>query len=241
MARFRTGLILEPPSREPDLATFAVTPIPDPPASVPAPTVADWQMADNDRLGCCAEAKVVHADMTWASILGIPYTYPGDDAVQAAYYAQTGGQDTGLVLTDELARWKTTGNLGSTIIDYKPVNPKNTKLVQQTIWIFGGIDTGVALPAIAQEQFNSDGSGIWALTGNSSDHNIEGGHDVWACGYDHNYIYAVTWGALVAITYSWWFTYVQQNFAIVPQLFAQYGGDGRGIQLPAVESYLTAC
>lgn len=237
--RFKLGMIHEPPSTEPDLATYATTAVPTPPPAVAAPDVADWQMACNERLGDCAEAKVVHADMTWAGILSLPYTYPGDEAVQEAYLAQTPGhQDTGLVLSKELSRWKSTGNLGSKILDYKPVNFKDTTLVQQVIWIFGGIDTGVNLPGVAQTQFRQDGSGIWELTGTSADHKIEGGHDIWGVGYDDDFIYAVTWGALVRITYQWWQTYVQQNWAIVPTQFAQYGGDARGFTLPAVEGFV---
>jgi hypothetical protein len=240
LTTYSLGMILEPPSTEPDLATFAVTKIPAPPIVVAPPRIPDWQMACNDRLGDCAEAKIVHADMTWASILGQPYTYPGDAAVQSAYFAQTNGQDTGLVLSTELARWKSGGNLGSRIIDYKPVHPKNTKLVKQAIWIFGCLDTGVALPAPAQQQFKPDGSGVWELTHTEADYQIEGGHDVLAVGYTQRGPVAVTWGGLVQITWEWWYTYVQQNYAIVPQQFAQFGGDGRGFKLPAVEQYLAA-
>lgn len=238
---YKMGRLHEPPSTEPDLSTFAVSPIPTPPDSIVVPTVADWEVACNADIGDCAEAKVVHADMTWASIFGTPYTYPGDPAVAAAYFAQTPGhKDTGLVLSTELARWKATGNLGTKLVDYKPVAPKDTTLVHQTIWIFGGIDTGINLPGIAQQQFRPDGSGIWQLTGTSADHKIAGGHDVWAVGYDDDYIYAITWGAVVRITYQWWATYVQQNWALVPALFVQQGGDGRGFQLPAVDEYIAA-
>jgi len=231
-SRYRLGLIHEyGPPKTADLAAYATAPLPPPAAEVAVPSVpGGFPMADNDRLGDCTIAGgPVHADQVWRALTQMPYSYPGDAAVQDAYFGLTGGPDTGLPLSTVCEAWRK-GLLGSTIDAYAPVNPKDLTAVKQAVEWFGACYVGVNLPAVAQQQFDPNGEGTWELTGTDADYQIEGGHCVLLVGYASNLV-AVTWGSTVFITPQWWYTYGQSAFALIPVEFEEHGGDTRGIPI----------
>lgn len=238
--RYKLGMIHDHrPPEVPDLAAFVTdNPVPAPPPSV-APPAVQWPMALNDQEGDCTIAGDVHRDQAGCAIVGMPWTYPGDAAVHTAYRSLTPqGQDTGLLLSTVLRVGRKPGLFGVRNGGYAVIHPKNTTLVKQGIWIFGSDYIGVNLPMPAQGQFKSDGSGVWELTHTSEDYNIEGGHCVLPVGYTAEGVIAVTWGGTVLITWEWWMTYVTQVYAVVPPAFVSHGGDGRGFNLAALDSWL---
>jgi hypothetical protein len=237
---YKMGLISDhQPPVVPDLATFAIESQPTPPPSVPAPQTP-WSMACNDKEGDCTIAGATHVNAAGAFIVGEPYTYQGDPATSAEYLKLTGGPDTGLMLPQVLVPW----HEGTGLWEQGPnggfvsINPKNTTSVKRGIWIFGNTYIAVNLPAVAQQQFRPDGSGVWELTHSDADFDIAGGHCVCPVGYSAEGITAVTWGSTVLITYQWWATYVSQVYAVVPPAFVLKGGDGRGYNLAAIDAYL---
>lgn len=236
---YKLGLIHDhAPPAVPDLATFEATPVPKPPAGVPL-VQTEWPMADNDKLGDCTIAGAVHVDQAGGLCTSEPWTYCGDAAVSKTYFGLTGGPDSGLMLPQVLTPWHAGEFLGAPKNGgYAAVHPKNTTQVKQSIWIFGNAYTAVNLPAVAQEQFKPDGSGVWELTHTSADHDIEGGHCIVGAFYTPDGPIAVTWGGTVQITWEWWLTYVVQVYAVVPPAFVERGGDGRGYNLAAIDSYL---
>lgn len=237
--RFALGLIHDhQPSLVPDLALFATAPLPAPAPSVQVPAVSDWQMACNDRLGCCVMSEVVHDDMAWSAITGEPYTYPGDEAVQKAYFALTGGSDTGLIIDTMLQSWHRhgVGCSPNKIGPWAPVNPHNTTALKQCIDFFGVCRIGVNLPAIAQQQFGNHEA--WDLTGTEADADIEGGHDVGLYGYD-SVFYAVTWGQVQPVTLRWLQRYTTTARAVIPHEFVERGGDARGIDIARIDQFVT--
>jgi hypothetical protein len=237
--RMKTGLILNPNPEPmgPLLATVATTTIPTPPVLVEAPQ-AEWPMADNDRLGCCTIAAEVHVEQAGAIITSEPWTYPGDEAVETTYEKLTGGPDTGLELPQVLVPWKTPGLFGAENGGYGLIHPKDHSLCKSGIAIFGNLYIAVALPAIAQEQFRPDGTGVWELTHTAQDDDIEGGHCVVPVGYERLGVIAVTWGSTVTITWSWWNKYVQQVYTVVPSRFVEKGGDAKGFDLAQLDAFL---
>ena len=237
---YKLGLIHDHnPPEVPDLSVFATTAPQAPPAAVEAPQPAGgWPMALNNELGDCTIAGEVHVDQAGAIIVGEPWSYPGDDAVKGTYFGLTGGADSGLLLANVLRPWNSPGGFGIKNGGYASVNPKNTTLVKQSIWIFGNAYIGVNLPMPAQQQFNPDGSGVWELTGTSADYQIEGGHCVVPVGYTAEGVIAVTWGSTVLITWEWWATYVTQAYAVVPPAFVEKGGDARGFDIAAIEQFV---
>lgn len=223
----------------PDLAAFEAKPVPKPPASVAIPQ-AVWPMADNDTLGDCTIAGAVHVDQAGAVVASEPWTYCGDAETKSTYLGLSGGQDTGLTLPQVLRPWHAGAFLGAPKNGgYAVVHPRNTTAVKQSVWVFGNAYIAVNLPALAQQQFRPDGSGVWELTHTDADYDIEGGHCVVIVAYNATGPVAVTWGGTVQITWGWWARYVTQVYAVVPPAFVERGGDGRGFDLAAIDGWLT--
>ncbi|HLN17902.1 MAG TPA: hypothetical protein VK277_14260 [Acidimicrobiales bacterium] len=231
------------PPPVPDLATYATKPLPPPAASVSVPAIAgnpnaDWGMLGNDQWGDCTIAGADHVIMGDSAIVAAPYTAPTLAAVEREYFGLTGGPDSGLVLSAVLKAWRATGMFGNKLAAYAPVHVNNTTLLQQCVEWFGAAYVGVNLPKPAEGQFKPDGSGVWDLTGTSADQQIEGGHCIVLVAYDADNLYAVTWGAIVGITYRWWAQYGDEAWATITAEFVQRNGDARGISLSSLEADL---
>lgn len=236
--RFKLGLIHEPHASAPDLLTFATEPIPTPPANVPL-IEADYPMALNNNKGDCTIAGAVHVNELGDLVAGEPWTYCGDALVDKTYTGLTGGPDTGLMLPQVLKPWHRGEFLGQKPNGgYGSIHSKNTKLLKTGIWVFGNAYCAVNLPAIAQTQFKSDGSGVWELTGTSEDYNIEGGHCIVGAAYTSEGVYMLTWGEWVLATWEWWFTYGVQAYSVVPPGFVARGGDARGFSVAQLDGWL---
>ena len=81
---------------------------------------------------------------------------------------------------------------------------------------YGGCYVGVQLPDSAQQQF-ADGQ-PWTVVDGAQ---IEGGHCVLFVGYDAQWLYAVTWGGIVKVSYRWWHQYGDEAWAVIPQAFVE--------------------
>lgn len=223
------------------LFTYATAPLPAPAASVTPPALT-YPMACNDTEGDCTIADVVHSDQVWSFMTNEPWTYCGDPVVKAEYLKLTGGQDTGLVISQLLAKWqsKGLGKLAKRIDAYAPVHYVNLTEVQQTVEWFGTCRLGLNLPQSAMNQTNAGQP--WDLTGTPADTQILGGHDVPIVGYDPQFLYVVTWGRLQQVTYRWFqsATYVEEAWAVVPANFVARGGDGRGLALGQLTADVTS-
>jgi hypothetical protein len=226
----------------PDLATYATKTLPAPSASVAVPgdNLANWGMLGNDQWGDCTIAGADHVILADSTITSEPYSAPSLTAVEREYFGLTGGPDSGLQLSQVLQAWKSVGMFGNKISSYAPVHAQNTTLLQQCIEWFGASYVGVNLPQPAEGQFNPDGSGVWDLTGTSADSQIEGGHCIVLVGYDADKLYAITWGAVVGITYRWWAQYAEEAWAVITQEFVARNGDARGISLAQLQADLNA-
>jgi hypothetical protein len=67
---------------------------------------------------------------------------------------------------------------------------------------------------------------------------IIGGHCVPIVGYDEQYLYAVTWGGVQAITYPAWHQIATEAWAVITGEFVARNGDGRGVSLAALRADL---
>ena len=57
-------------------------------------------------------------------------------------------------------------------------------------------------------------------------------------GYDDSFLYAVTWGGIAPITYPAWHSISSEAHACITGEFVARGGDGRGVNLSALEADL---
>lgn len=211
------------PQRPHSLSTLAVYSsgkLPKPPAVARVPKVQVWGMMDNDRLGCCTISGVGHAILAWNQQVGVHDAVPTDAQVESTYFDLTGGPDAGLVEANVLKRWHKHGLFGAKIAGYAPVETHDFVGLQQAIAFYGVAYLGVALPASAQDQFANNKP--WVFDPKSP---IEGGHCIVAVGYDHKYVYCVTWGGVVKVTWPWLSHYLTEAWAIISN---QYVEAGRG-------------
>ena len=215
-----------------ELGCYANGPLPQPPATAPAPQVTDWGMLDNDTLGDCGVAGLEHGFMAAAAEAGLQETFP--DAAQAGnyYLGYTGGQDNGVVLSQYLAYVRQNGYFSHTVTAFAPIAVQDVPTLQTVIWLYDFAYTGINVTQAMEEAF-ADGQ-PWTLDTAQGD--IIGGHCIPIVGYDSQYLYAVTWGQIQKIEYSAWHAIASEAWAVITGELA--AGDGHGIDLAALSADL---
>ena len=205
-----------------ELPEYTVRPLPAPPPAVNyAANVVGWPMDGNDTYGDCTMAAAAHLIQSWNAQTRADIPVPTGPQVVSEYLTLSGGQDTGLVESSVLKTWASTGLWGNTIAGYAPVNVHSKNLLMQAIAFFGGAYVGIQVPANAQDQFRSGKS--WTLDPGWQDQPIEGGHAIPLLGYDADWLYAITWGAVQQVHWDWWATYGDEAWALLPQEFVTAG------------------
>lgn len=206
------------------LAAYLTDPLPPAPASIAVPSVANWDMLGNDKYGDCTFAGMVHAFMTTASKEKETETFPNDSQTVAAYLSYTKGQDVGCVEAQLLQSWKSQSILGHELSAFAPVAVSNLEEVKQVIHTFGVCYIGIEVPAACEVQFAEHKP--WALTNTPADNQILGGHCVILVAYDSSYFYAITWGAVQKVEYTWLTKYMDEAWAIITPEVAKKGFNG---------------
>jgi hypothetical protein len=237
LTQYKLGRLPAEPVDVGDLTYYLTESLPVPPPVVVAPDLA-YPMADNDTLGDCTIAAVVHVDQATANLTSEPWVYPGDMAVRVEYFNLTGGPDTGLIETRVLRAWnQRMGLFSHQLAAFAPLNVKHTKPIKQAVDLCGAVYSGVLIPAPAQQQFADHQP--WALTGTPADSDIEGGHAVPLVGYNATGPVVVTWGALQQATWEWWLTYAEEAYAVV-SAEVKARGTLRSVDFAALDKDLAA-
>jgi len=167
-----------------------------------------YGMDFNGTLGDCVVAGWIHLAQAVAEENGGTYTQPTGPAIKTEYFKLTGGADTGLVESTFLQTAQKSPILGAQVDVFAPVDHTNLAEVKSTIYVFGSLFLGVALPQSAENQF----PGNWTVVPGSP---IVGGHCVLAIGQDLTGIYLVTWGRVIKATWEWFSTYVDEAYAVL--------------------------
>lgn len=212
----------------------------------------EWGMYFNDRCGDCTFAELAHQVISAATYArgwtGWPWRLIRERDTLAGYENLTGydpsqtdpftGQnptDQGALIQDVLNYWRTTGVGGHRCTAFASVNVADVNELMHVIAVFGSADVGLQLPNSAMQQFRS---GLpWDVV--PDDGGIAGGHCVAAVGYDANYVYVVTWGRVVRMTWAFWHAYVVEAWAVIlPEWLDAQGFDPTGFDLYALEEQL---
>jgi hypothetical protein len=220
------GLIKPKPvffSEEMTLATAAT--LPAPPAARGVPAVKSWGMDGNDEYGDCVICGFAHSLNAWDHLVGIDDVVPSLSTCISQYCASTGcvspgdANDTGLLISDMLPIWQSEGlfNPVNKIVKFAQVNHQSLLEIHQSVAAYGVCLVGVNLPQSAEDQF--DEGKPWTPAGDAP----IGGHCIVIVGYNAQWLYAVTWGRVVAISWSWWLEYGMEAWVIIPQAFAEAG------------------
>ncbi len=188
--------------------------------------VTTWPMYGNDTIGDCTCAAAGHLIEVWTAQAGAP-SVPLESAIVAAYSAMTGynpatgANDDGALETDVLAYWQNTGIAGNKVGAYASLQPADLNGLRRAVWLFGGVYLGIAVRQSAEQQFEAgepwDVAGPWLNP-------IEGFHAVPIVGYDAQFFYVCTWGAIQRATPEFVAQQADEAYAIVDAAFIGANG-----------------
>lgn len=230
-----------------DLVAYSNGPLPSPPPSAEPPSFSDWNMFANGPddsctvpgapFGDCVMAGAAHLIMASNSQVHREDPVPSSNDVANQYLTLTGGVDSGLNESDALAFWRSQGLFGDNRISaYVPVDPNQIPHVHASIAFYGTCFLGVQVPASAQDQFANEEP--WTVVPGSP---IEGGHCIVAVGYDQQWLYCVSWGRVVPVSWPWVQAYCDEGWCVISQEVAEAGaGPGGLLNLAALQKDLDA-
>jgi hypothetical protein len=194
--------------------------------SIPsAPDKIDWThgvtsfgMMKNDVLGCCTCAAIAHSWQIWSMNSSSELTISDEQVVSlyetfCGYNPNDPNTDQGGIESDILKNWRANGALGHKIDAYASITPKNHPEVKQAINLFGVIYVGVALPNTAQNQPD-----IWDIVevqDGSDEPGSWGGHAIICVGYDETFVYFISWGRIMKMTWKFLDKYMDEAYAII--------------------------
>ena len=207
------------------LAKYLTSTVPDPPEKVwreykVPPSL--WGMMGNDTIGDCTCAAIAHLLMLVTAHTGA-MVIPTDEEVLGVYSAvsgydpKTGLNDNGAAITDVLNYWQTTGIANHKILGWAAINQQSVVTVKQAIWLFGGVDVGIAITQQAMSQFNSGQP--WNLPDNTA---LDGMHSVPLFGYGSEGGNCLTWAQRQGFNWGWFLAKCDEAYAVItPEWFNQ--------------------
>lgn len=175
----------------------------------------DWQMLGNDELGNCVEAGQGHALLSWGNTKSIHLNITTEKVV-SMYSAITGyngnpNTDNGTYMLDALNYWRHNKLDGREILAYAEIKAGNISDLQNAVYVFNGALIGLELPESVQ---NKD---VWEVpAGYSPDW---GGHCVFVFAYDENYIWFISWGQVMKMSYAFYETYCDEAYAMLAHTY----------------------
>lgn len=181
--------------------------------------ILDWGMMLNDNLGICTCAACGHLEQAWTAASGAEVTVP-DSAILTEYEQACGynpadpNTDQGGQIGTVLDYFRDTGVGGYKITAHALVNMTQIR-VQQAMYVFGGLDLGIALPITAQQQVGN----VWDIVDNAQSPEAQpgswGGHSVAAVYYSPDGVDVVTWGLIQRMTWQFFMYYVNEAQACI--------------------------
>jgi hypothetical protein len=215
-----------------DLTYYVAGSLPAPPPSFAVPAITDWDLDGNSEYGDCGVAGLNHLLMAAAFAPGEAETFPTADQVVSYYLTYTGGQDSGVVLSDFLAYVRKTGFYGHTVSAYAPVQVADVSTLTTALWLYDAVYTGISVTQGMMDAFSAGQP--WDLA--AAQGQPIGGHCVPLVGFDSQFLYAVTWGQVQPIAYPAWHQVASEAWAVITGELD--GGDGHGVNLAALQADL---
>lgn len=186
--------------------------------------VKTWDMLDNDKLGICTIAGLLHINMLWKSQFGEVPNYRGmARPLYSKYCGYVEGDpstDNGAVEIDILKAWRKEPIAGVQLLAFAAVDPTDWEMVRLALWECGALYMGVNLNKSAQTEkiwsSTHDKPGSWDPSGNA-------GHCMVAVATSEKggfgcsrYLDAVTWGMRQKMTPGWLEKYCDELWAPIP-------------------------
>jgi hypothetical protein len=191
----------------------------------PDPSVTWKGDGFNNQDGCgdCTKAGEAHFydALTWDEDLNESKHHPSGNQVVEAYFAETGGVDSGLTLFGVLSSNYAKGAYGQKISAYGLLpSGYNAQQLKQVVSSFGVAYIGIECPESAENQANENVT--WTVVPGSP---IVGGHCIIIVGYDdaESVYYIVSWGELYRATYAFIEKYMDESWAVLAPAIATKG------------------
>lgn len=197
-------------------------------------TMSGWYVTDGIVTHNCGVAGLEHGFMADAVICQERQGFPTTEQAVEYYLTYTSGQDSGVVLSKYLAYVREKGYYGDRVAAYAPVNPTDVATLRSATFLYDFLYCGIVVTASMQAAFARNEPWTTATVAGG----IVGGHCIPIVGFDEHYLYAVTWGAVQAISYPAWLDIADEAWAVITHQLVRRGGNGRGIDLDALTADL---
>jgi hypothetical protein len=167
----------------------------------------DWGVLGNDKYGDCVFAGADHETMLWNRLARHDVSFVEANAL-ADYSAVTGfnpndpSTDQGTEVRAAMGYRRDTGLIAADgtrhkIDAYVSIDPKNWDMLIRSIWTFGAVGIGFAVPNSIWNQWSA--GAVWDIVAN--DGGIDGGHYVPMVGYPAvDQVTFITWGKRAVMT-----------------------------------------
>jgi hypothetical protein len=206
--------------------------------TVPAVPAQDdgtpWGVGGNDEYGDCGVIGLDHGFMAAAADTRESESFPAVTEVVDYYFTYTGGQDSGVVLSDYLAYVKVNGFYNHTVRAYAPVSVSDLRTLRFAIWAYDFAYTGINVTQAMMDAFQAGQP--WNLE--TAQGEPVGGHCVPLVGYDSAALYAITWGQVQPIAWPAWHEIAEEAWAVLAGEEVDAKGDGHGLNLAALQADL---
>jgi hypothetical protein len=193
-----------------------------------------WGVMGNNSYGNCVICTPAHTIMGMqAAESGIQTPISDADVISLS---RKMGAMNGYNILDRLKYWKATGMWGHRIWAYGSVDIRDTEAVRKAINTLGMLDIGVNLPDAWR------GADVWGVgPGRKYSPGSWGRHSVPFLGYDSNYLYAISWGEVIPMTWEALQKYVDECYSVIsPDFLAKDGVTPSGFDLIKMREDMTA-
>jgi hypothetical protein len=178
-------------------------------------------MFGNDNFGCCVISGRAHQTLRFELVEQKRVLSITTREVVDEYLAQSGGQDSGLIMLDSLRLWRKQGWIAAGkryyVRAFSEVNRARLNEVKTAIFLNLGVGIGLRLPLSAERELAA-GKPWTTTTGAGSRANTWGGHYVYVSGYTKLGPTCVTWGKKQQMSWDFFTAYCDEAYAIIDDL-----------------------
>jgi hypothetical protein len=179
--------------------------------------VSDNKMFLNDIYGCCVISGRAHNTMVFEKCEQNTCIDISDKEIKEAYFYETGGIDSGLIMLNSLNVWRKgwkAANNNYSIYAFASLDTTNQQEIKASIFLLNGVYAGIRLPISAKNQTGINK--VWEVDSTSNgEPGSWGGHCVYLYAYNAIGPICMTWGAKQQMTWNFWYRYTDEAYAIV--------------------------
>jgi len=196
--------------------------------------ISDWGIMGNNQHGNCVIVTAAHAILAWRANELTDTRRITDSAV--IELSRQMGALRGYNILARLKYWRKNGMWSNKLWAFAGIDPTDRLATRIAINSCGALDIGVNLPNAWRS------ADVWVDgTGRDYSPGSWGGHSVPLVGYDVNYVYAVSWGDIIPMTWPAMARYCDEAYALInPDWLAADSVAPSGLNLQLLHEHLQA-